>query len=219
MNYLRNLSKLIVVAMALTITIGACGSKQEESKSDDTKKAKDVPLDPSGKLSIRYVEEDSIIKNYNLAKDFKEMKTRLENEYDQAERRFGDQIDNFQKSMQQKYQNNQYTEATATADARKLEQMQLNASNELAKLSESSTNQLQQSQKQLNDSIKNFLREYANANHYDMILVKGKTAELDPLGINWLSIESCSFMNSNLDITKEVVDELNKRYTKVAPKK
>ena len=202
MNNARNLFKLMIVAMALIITMGACNSNKDESKSG-SKKEKDAPIDPNGKLSIRYIEEDSIIKNYNLAKDFQEMATRLENEYDQAGRRLSDQITNFENSMQQKYQNNQYTEASYKADMQKLQQMQQNAQNELAKLQESSANQLQQSQKQLNDSVENFLKEYANKNHYDMILIK----------------QPGSFMNSNLDVTNEVVEQLNKRYTKVAPKK
>jgi Skp family chaperone for outer membrane proteins len=194
--------KLMMVAMALIITMGACNNNQDQDKSA-SKNKKDVPVDPNGKLSIRYIEEDSIIKNYNLAKDFQEMATRLENEYDQAGRRLSDQITNFENSMKQKYQNNQYTETSYNADMQKLQQMQQNAQNELAKLQESSANQMQQSQKQLNDSVENFLREYANKNHYDMILIK----------------QPGSFMNSNLDITNEVVNELNKRYTKVAPKK
>lgn len=199
---LRNLIRLMIALVVIVITMGACKSNQEQNTSD-AKKAKDAPLDPNGKLTIRYIEEDSILKNYNLAKDFQEMATRLENEYDQAGRRLSDQITNFENSMQQKYQNNQYNETSYKADMQKLQQMQQNAQNELAKIQESSANQMQQSQKQLNDSVENFLREYANKNHYDMILIK----------------QPGSFMNSNLDITNEVVNELNKRYTKVAPKK
>ncbi|MBP5688032.1 MAG: OmpH family outer membrane protein [Muribaculaceae bacterium] len=203
---MRNLFKLMIVVMALIITMGACNSNKEQgsdAKKEAQKKAQ--PLDPNGKISIRYVEEDSIIKNYNLAKDFNEMKTRLTNEYDQAGRRLSDQIANFENTMKQKYQNNQYTETSYNADLQKLQQLQQNAQNELEKLQESSYNQLEQSQKQLNDSIQNFLREYANTHHHDMILIK--------------EIGSSSYMNPNLDITDEVVNELNKRYTKVAPKK
>lgn len=202
MNKSSIIFKLMMVAMALIITMGACNGNKEKSNSA-SKSEKDAPLDPNGKLAIRYIEEDSILKNYNLAKDFQEMATRLENEYDQAGRRLSDQITNFENSMQKKYQNNQYNEASYKADMQKLQQMQQNAQSELAKIQESSANQMQQSQKQLNDSVENFLREYANKNHYDMILIK----------------QPGSFMNSNLDITNEVVDELNKRYTKVAPKK
>lgn len=204
MNNLRNLFKLMIVVMALIITMGACNSNKEDSK-DPKKEAqkKAQPLDPDGKITIRYIDEDTVIKNYNLAKDFQEMATRLENEYDQAGRRLSDQITNFENSMKQKYQNNQYNETSYNADMQKLQQMQQNAQNELAKLQESSANQMEQSQKQLNDSIDNFLQEYAAKKHYDVILKKG----------------AGFYMNPNLDITDEVLEQLNKRYTKVAPKK
>lgn len=204
MNNLRNLFKLMIVVMALIITMGACNSKNQQG-SDAKKEAqkKAHPLDPDGKIIIRYIDEDSVIKNYNLAKDFQEMATRLENEYDQAGRRLSDQITNFENTMKQKYQNNQYNETSYNADMQKLQQLQQNAQNELAKLQESSANQMEQSQKQLNDSIDNFLKEYAVKNHYDVILKKG----------------AGFYMNPNLDITNEIVEQLNKRYTKVAPKK
>lgn len=204
MNNLRNLFKLMIVVMALIITMGACNSNKEQgsdAKKEAQKKAQ--PLDPDGKIIIRFIDEDTVIKNYNLAKDFQEMATRLENEYDQAGRRLSDQITNFENTMKQKYQNNQYNETSYNADMQKLQQLQQNAQNELAKLQESSANQMEQSQKQLNDSIDNFLQEYAVKNHYDVILKKG----------------AGFYMNPNLDITNEVVEQLNKRYTKVAPKK
>lgn len=197
----RNLFKMMIALMALIITMGACNKNQEQSKSDP-KKIKDAPLDPSGKLTIKYIEEDSILKNYNLAKDFQEMETRLQNEYDQAGQRLSNQIASFENSMKQKYENNQYTEASYNADMQRLQMLQQNAQNELAKLQENGANQVMESQKQLKDSVENFLREYANAHHYDMILIK----------------QPGSFINSNLDVTDEVVKELNKRYTKVAPK-
>ncbi|MBO4721662.1 MAG: OmpH family outer membrane protein [Muribaculaceae bacterium] len=201
---MRNLFKLMIVVMALIITMGACNSNKEQgsdAKKEAQKKAQ--PLDPDGKIIIRFIDEDTVIKNYNLAKDFQEMATRLENEYDQAGRRLSDQITNFENTMKQKYQNNQYNETSYNADMQKLQQLQQNAQNELAKLQESSANQMEQSQKQLNDSIDNFLQEYAVKNHYDVILKKG----------------AGFYMNPNLDITNEVVEQLNKRYTKVAPKK
>ena len=127
----------------------------------------------------------------------------ITNEYDQASKRYSDQIINFENSMKQKYQNNQYNEATYNADMQRLQQLQQNAQNELAKLQESSANQMQQSQKQLNDSIENFLKDYSMKNHYDIILTK----------------KAGFYMNNNLDITDDVIEGLNKRYTRVAPEK
>lgn len=190
----------MIVACALIISMSACNSGDNNNQKKDAQKA--APLDPNGRIAIRYIDEDSVIKNYNLAKDFQEMATRLENEYDQAGRRFSDQVSNFENSMKQKYQNNQYNEASYNADMQKYQQMQQNAQNELAKMQESSANQMQQSQKQLNDSIDNFLKDYAVKNHYDVILKKG----------------AGFYFNPNLDITDEVIEGLNKRYTKVAKK-
>ena len=203
MNNSKNYFKLVMILFALIITMGACNS-QDGSKNGQKENQKEAaPLDPNGKIAVRFIDEDSVLKNYNLAKDFQEMATRLENEYDQATKRLSDQISNFENSMKVKYQNNQYNEATYNADMQKLQQLQQNAQNELAKLQESSSNQMQQSQKQLKDSVENFLKDYAIKNHYDVILNKN----------------SGFYMNPNLDITSEVVDGLNKRYTKVAEKK
>ena len=83
-----------------------------------------------------------------------------------------------------------------------VQQMEQNAQNEMAKLQQNTTNQLQQSQKQLNDSVHNFLEDYAKKNNYDMILFKSATG----------------YINPSLEVTDEVIEGLNKRYTKVAKK-
>jgi outer membrane protein len=199
MNYLRNTIKLAMVAMALIVAMTACNSQENKQTKKETK---ETPADPNGKVVIRYIDEDSVIKHYNLAKDFQEMATRLQNEMDQAQKRYGDQIGNFENNMKQKYQNNQYNESSYNADMQKYQQMGQTAQNELAKLQQNAENQMQQSQKQLNDSIDNFLKDYAAKNHYDVILKKAASF----------------YINPSLDVTEEVIDGLNKRYTKVAKK-
>jgi len=202
MNNLKNLMKLALVAMALVITMGACNQQEKKDVKKATEKAAN-PIDPNGKLVIRYIDEDSVLKNYNLAKDFQEMSTRLQNDMDQAGKKYSDQLENFQKNANQKLQNNQYTsEAAYKADAQKYQQMEANAQNEMAKLQQNAANQIQQSNKQLNDSIDNFLKDYAAKNHYDIILKKA----------------AAFYLNPNLDVTDEVIEGLNKRYTKVAKK-
>ena len=202
MNYLKNFMKLAMVALALTITMGACNQQQGNTK-ENKKEAKVEPAKAGQHLEIRYIDEDSVLKNYNLAKDFEEMATRLQNEYDQAQKKFTDQLGNFQNSVNQKMQNNQYSSENAyKADVQKYQQMEQNAQTELAKLQQNSGNQMQQSQKQLNDSIHNFLSDYAKKNNYDMILFKSATG----------------YINPSLEVTDEVIEGLNKRYTKVAKK-
>lgn len=201
MNYLKNVTKLALVAMALTLTVASCNNNGE--KKDNKKEAKVEPAKAGQHLEIRYIDEDSVLKNYNLAKDFEEMTTRLQNEFDQAQKKYSDQLGNFQNSVNQKMQNNQYSSENAyKADVQKYQQMEQNAQNELAKLQQNSGNQMQQSQKQLSDSLHNFLEDYAKKNKYDMILFKSATG----------------YINPSLEVTDEVIEGLNKRYTKVAKK-
>ena len=200
MNNLKNLMKLALVAMALVITMGACSQNE---KNNTKKETKAEPAKAGKHLEIRYIDEDSVLKNYNLAKDFEEMATRLQNEFDQAQKKYADQLGNFQNSVNQKMQNNQYSNENAyKADVQKYQQMEQNAQTELGKLQQNSGNQMQQSQKQLNDSIHNFLEDYAKKNNYDMILFKSATG----------------YINPSLEVTDEVIEGLNKRYTKVVKK-
>ena len=88
------------------------------------------------------------------------------------------------------------------ADAQKYKQMMDNAQSELTKIQQNAANQLQMSNKQLSDSVDNFLRDFSRQNNYDVILKKGATF----------------YINPSLDVTDKVIEGLNKRYTKVAKK-
>jgi|GEM_PF-411735 len=152
------------------------------------------------KLNIRYIDEDSIMANYNLAQDINEAMLRRQNQFDAAQKQRGNEINKFGNAMQQKYKNNQYlTEEAFNADQAKLQKMQTDAENYLAGLQQSIQNELNQSQIQLLDSIDNFMQDYAKKKGYDMVLRKSATLYIDP----------------KYDVTDEVIDGLNKRYNKV----
>lgn len=217
MNNLKNLMAMAVFALAITISLGACSQNE---KKNEKKNEKVAPAKPGQHVEIRYIDQDSVTKNYNLAKDFQEMETRLNNEMEQAQKKHEDQIQEFlknaAKSAEQKYNagqaaENQFEPVTLpngqtvpllTADAQKYKQMMENAQNEMAKLQQNAANQMQLSQKQLTDSVDNFLKDFAAQNHYDVILYKAATL----------------YINPSLDVTDKVIEGLNKRYTKVAKK-
>ena len=105
--------------------------------------------------------------------------------------------------IQSKYQNNGYlTQESFNADQAKLQQMQVDAQNYLSKLQRDAQNEMQQYNIQLNDSIESFIKYYAKQNGYDMILYKASSVYVDP----------------KYDVTNDVVEGLNKRYTKVEKK-
>ncbi len=196
MNFIKNYTKLAVFAAIMLMAATSCNDKPAEAP----KAANGTAVE---NLKIRYIDEDSIMANYNLAKDINEAMLRRQNQYDAAQKQRGNEINKFGNAMQQKYQNNQYlTEEAFNADQAKLQKMQADAENYLSGLQESIANELNQSQIQLLDSIDNFMKEYAKKKGFDMVLRKSATLYID----------------EKYDVTKEVIDGLNKRYNKVGGK-
>ena len=163
------------------------------------------PADSSanGRMVIRYIDGDSLMANYNLAKEISEAMLLRSNQLDSEQQKRGAEITRFGNEIQNKYQNNGYlTQESFNADQAKLQQMQVDAQNYMAKLQRDAQNEMQQYNMQLNDSVENFINEYAKLKGYDMIIYKA----------------SGVYMDAKFDVTKEVVDGLNKRYTKVEKK-
>ena len=196
MNFIKNYTKLAVFAAIMLMAATSCNDKPAEAP----KAANGTAVE---NLKIRYIDEDSIMANYNLAKDINEAMLRRQNQYDAAQKQRGNEINKFGNAMQQKYRNNQYlTEEAFNADQAKLQKMQADAENYLSGLQESIANELNQSQIQLLDSIDNFMKEYAKKKGFDMVLRKSATLYID----------------EKYDVTKEVIEGLNKRYNKVGGK-
>ena len=193
MNFIKHYTKLALLAALVLVATTSCNEKPAEA-----------PKATAGgtleNLKIRYIDEDSIMANYNLAKDINEAMLRRQNQFDAAQKQRGNEISKFGNAMQQKYQDNQYlTEEAFNADQAKLQKMQADAENYLNGLQQSIQNELNQSQIQLLDSIDNFMKDYAKKKGFDMVLRKSATL----------------FIDEKYDVTKEVIDGLNKRYNKV----
>ena len=192
MNCLKNYTRLALFAAVALVMVTSCNDKPAEAP-----KTTGTAIE---NLKIRYIDEDSIMANYNLAKDINEAMLRRQNQFDAAQKQRGNEISKFGNAMQQKYQNNQYlTEEAFNADQAKLQKMQADAENYLASLQRSIQNELDQSQIQLLDSIDNFMKDYAKKKGFDMVLRKSATL----------------FIDEKYDVTKEVIEGLNKRYNKV----
>ena len=192
MNFIKHYTKLALFAAFVMMAAASCNEKPAEAP-----KTNGAALE---NLKIRYIDEDSIMANYNLAKDINEAMLRRQNQFDAAQKQRGNEISKFGNAMQQKYQNNQYlTEEAFNADQVKLQKMQADAENYLNNLQQSIQNELNQSQIQLLDSIDNFMKDYAKKKGFDMVLRKSATLYID----------------EKYDVTKEVIEGLNKRYNKV----
>ena len=196
---LRKLTKCAFIA-ALMMMVASCS--QTEKANTTTEKAAVAATGAEG-MNIRYIDEDSLLSKYNLAKDLSESNLKLSNKFDAAQQQRATEINKFASEVQRKYQNNGYlTEESFNVDQQKWNKMQADAQNYLARLQRDIENQVIQNNIQLNDSVNNYLKVYAKEKGYDMILRKS----------------AAFFINEKYDVTDEVLENLNKRYTKVEKK-
>ena len=196
---LRKLTKCAFIA-ALMMMVASCS--QTEKANTTTEKAAVAATGAEG-MNIRYIDEDSLLSKYNLAKDLSESNLKLSNKFDAAQQQRATEINKFASEVQRKYQNNGYlTEESFNVDQQKLNKMQADAQNYLARLQRDIESQAIQNNIQLNDSVNNYLKVYAKEKGYDMILRKS----------------AAFFINEKYDVTDEVLENLNKRYTKVEKK-
>ena len=198
-------SSLLVAMMGVGFT--SCGGDSAANKSTTAPDAAVTPADgasTSAIINIRYIDGDSVLTHYQLAKDLQESTMRAVQRLDNARNSKGTEIQKFAASIEQKARSNGYlTEASYNADMQKLQKMQQDAENYLAGLSRTADNELAQQQIELNDSIEKFIKEYNATKKYDAILYKNA-------GV---------YFNPALDITNEIIEGLNARYSKPADKK
>lgn len=154
----------------------------------------------AAQLPLAYINIDSLLSNYNYAKDLNEALLRKQenarvsiNEKETALRR---DVNDFQRKVQS---NAFLSEQRAQQEAQRLQKQE----SELQELSNRLTNELmieqQKMNAQLNDSIHSFLKEYNKTKKYEFIFS-------NTMGDNIL------IANPKYDITQEVLDMLNKRY-------
>lgn len=188
MNLTTKIMKCSFVALAM-IAMAACTYKEQAPEIETTADGTEVPA------VIRYIDADSIMANYNLAKDIQEVRIKYSDELNKREQNFN----NFQKEMQNKYQNNGYlSQESFDRDQRKLQNLQ----NEYQNYYNLAQDDMLQFTIQINDSLDNFLKDFAEAEGYDLILNKA----------------AASYISPKYDVTAAVVAGLNSRYTKVEKK-
>lgn len=195
----KTLFKIGGVIMTLTFAFIAvqCADKNEKENAEKkvaVAEKKEVVLP-----NYRYVDGDSVLAAYILAKDYNEEMFRMQTNFDNTARQRENAIQAEMNKMQQKMQNNGYlTEESYKSDEQKLVKMQSSAQNELAKMQTNMQNAAMEAQKIVNDSITSYINEYNKKYGYDAIFFKAATLYID----------------DRLDITNDVIKGLNARYNK-----
>lgn len=198
MKILSKLASLVLVFMSVAMFTSCAESKKESGAAAAAEVKSETP-----QMVIRYIDEDSLLAQYNLAKDINEAMLRRSNQFDSEQQRRARDIQKLAGDIENKYKSNGYlTQESFNADQNKLAKMQSDAENYLARLQRDIQSEMLQNQIQLNDSINNFLKAYCKEKGFDAVLRKTATF----------------YMDSKYEVTSEVVEGLNKRYNKVEKK-
>lgn len=188
----------ILLCIAMTISFTSC-DKKEAPKGTAIKTSNQVANSETSGNTLAYVEVDSLLTQYEFC--IKE-KAALEAKSKQYEAQINAKMSQFQKAsvdFQQKVQSGAFT---SQAQGEAAQQRLIRLQQEGAKLQQDVQQRMLKAQEKFNktlrDSVQSFLKDYNREKHYDMIISKQ--------GDNVL------YANDKLDITKEVVDGLNKRF-------
>ena len=188
--------------LAITLCVMAFSCKKTENSQEITNAKISGMIAKADSMlpNYRYVDLDTILSHYNLAKDYNEEMLRMQSTMQSEVKRHENTLQSMATTMQNKLQNNGYlSEASLQADQKQYADQQDKAQRALAALQSNFETTVLLAQKTVNDSIEAYIQEYNLSKGYDAIFFKAATI----------------YVNPALDITYEVIEGLNARYNKV----
>ena len=190
------MKKYIFSALAVAAMMVSCNNA--------TQKMDEQPAATSGDgLKIAFVEVDSLMTQYDFAKDYSVTLQKKSNNARNTLTQKGNALQAAVNNFQQKLNNNGFQSREQAASVQNAIQRQQNDLQELqARLENELATETAKFNEALRDSLQNFLKDYNADKHFDLILSKA--------GDNIL------LGSSKLDITQDVINGLNKRYKPAA---
>ena len=150
-------------------------------------------------LRIAYIEVDSIMTQFEFAKEKSQELEKKSNNARNTLTQKGNQLQTAANNFQQKLQNNGFTSREQAENAQQaLQRDQNNLAALQARLENELASEQQKFLQAFQDSLNNFLQVYNKDKKYDMIVNKGAILLAD----------------KKYDITHDVINGLNKRYKK-----
>ena len=190
------MKKYIFSALAIAAMMVSCNNA--------TPKMDEQPAAASGDgLKVAFVEVDSLMTQYDFAKDYSVTLQKKSNNARNTLTQKGNALQAAVNNLQQKLNNNGFQSREQAASVQNAIQRQQNDLQELqARLENELATETAKFNEALRDSLQNFLKDYNADKHFDLILSKA--------GDNIL------LGSSKLDITQDVINGLNKRYKPAA---
>ncbi len=190
------MKKHLILALIATLGFASCCNEKETG----TEQTSETTETETAGLRIAYVELDSLMSQYQLYKDYEvvltQKGTEIQNTLAQKQRK----LESSAAAMQRKYENNGFQTRDELERAQQnLQQQEMDLQQLAAKLN----NEFNEEQARINaearDSIQAFLKVYNQTKKYDYVMIKA--------GDNLL------IANPRYNITKDIVNGLNKRYS------
>ena len=195
------MKKNVFGALAIVAVLASCNNASP--KMDEKPQA--AGTESSTGMKIAYVEVDSLMTQYDFAKDYSLTLQKKSNNARNTLTQKGNQLQAAVNNFQQKLNNNGFTSREKAASVQAaIERQQRDLQELQARLESELANETQKFNEALRDSLNNFLTSYNKDKKYDLILSKA--------GDNIL------FADRKYDITKDIINGLNKRYKPVAKK-
>ncbi len=196
------MKKIAIAAKSLIALLAAgmisCAGAGNNTPADSTDQTPTDSTKAVASLNIRYVDIDSVMATYTLSKELDEQGRKLMLDYQRMENQKQNELQNLAAQIEQKRNNNGYlSQESFDADVQNVQRKQNEAAKILGAHQEKIQKQLAEFNRQLTDSIQNFIKEYNATRNYDAILYRG----------------SGLYFNPALDITNDVIEGLNSRYT------
>ncbi len=191
-------------ALALVAGFASCADK---TQSDPVAAAStEAGVAGSSNMKIAYVEIDSLLANYNFCKDLNEVMIKKEENIRTTLNEKGKKLESEAQEFQRKYENNGFaSQERAQQEYQRIQKQQADLQALQQKLSEELANENQNNSLQLRDSINSFLKEYNKTKGYDLI-------------ISNTGFDNLLYANPAFNITQEIIDGLNRRYSPASKK-
>ncbi|MDE5793394.1 MAG: OmpH family outer membrane protein [Muribaculaceae bacterium] len=195
----KNLYTCLGLALAIAIGGGmaSCGNSKDEKAAPAKKTA---VADSVALPNYRYVDMDTLLTRYILAKDYNEEMIRMQENLESETKRHQTSLQSLATQIQNKVQNNSYlSQESFDTDQQKLASMQSNAERSVGMMQQKYAEAAAKAQLAVSDSVTKFIEEYNKKHGYDAIFNKAAALHFNPA----------------LDITDEIVEGLNARYNKI----
>lgn len=198
---MKSLNKLFMslAALAVILFFAQCAGNNATPASDEATTDNSV----SG-LKVAYVDVDTLLAKYNFCIDLNEAMVKKSENVRATLNQKSRELENQQNDFQNKYQNNAFaSQERAQQEYNRIIKLQEDLQTLSDKLQTELATEQEQNSILLNDSIKSFMKAYIAEHGYNFVFTN-------------TGLDNLLFADQAYDITKEVVDGLNARYSSPA---